>query len=183
MQESLLQWLAQLNLFHVIFIIIAIEIAIAILGLVPSFFITVVNVAILGPFYGFVVSLFGEVVGAQIAFYLYRYGLKKPIQVKMSAKLYERLFAQRNAISLSIILQGRLLPFVPSGVVTFYGAVSTIAASSFFIASSIGKIPAVLLEALVAYGVLQSSHSIAVLLSLALVFLFFFIRGIVRSRH
>jgi uncharacterized membrane protein YdjX (TVP38/TMEM64 family) len=46
-----------------------------------------------------------------------------------------------------LVLSLRLLPFVPSGVVTFVATIGKTPLLIFIIASSIGKIPALLLEA------------------------------------
>jgi uncharacterized membrane protein YdjX (TVP38/TMEM64 family) len=53
-----------------------------------------------------------------------------------------------------LVLSLRLLPFVPSGVVTFVATIGKTPLLIFIIASSIGKIPALLLEA---YSHLQVS--------------------------
>lgn len=54
-----------------------------------------------------------------------------------------------------LIILFRLLPFVPSGLVTAGASMTTINGRLFMIASSIGKIPAVILEVAVVFGVLQ----------------------------
>ena len=61
--------------------------------------------------------------------------------------------APKNIFILIILF--RLLPFVPSGLVTAGASITTISGGLFMIASSIGKIPAVILEVAVIFGVLQ----------------------------
>ncbi|MGZ5191172.1 MAG: VTT domain-containing protein [Flavisolibacter sp.] len=57
--------------------------------------------------------------------------------------------------SFLLILYLRLIPFVPSGLVTFCAAIGNISLLQFGIASSIGKIPALLLEGYSSYQVLE----------------------------
>lgn len=63
-----------------------------------------------------------------------------------------------------LIFSLRLMPFMPSGAVTFISACSRVKAVHFAIASTIGKIPALLLEAFVIYGVFQLDTHIQFLL-------------------
>jgi uncharacterized membrane protein YdjX (TVP38/TMEM64 family) len=54
-----------------------------------------------------------------------------------------------------LVLGLRLFPFAPSGLVTLAGATSRISWVHFAIASTLGKIPALLLEAYSVYRVLE----------------------------
>ena len=54
-----------------------IEVAIAVVGVLPSFFITAANVAVFGIWWGTALSITGESLGAVVAFMLYRKGLNK----------------------------------------------------------------------------------------------------------
>jgi uncharacterized membrane protein YdjX (TVP38/TMEM64 family) len=51
------------------------------------------------------------------------------------------------------IVSLRLIPFIPSGIITFTAAIGKVGLLTFFIASSLGKIPALLMEAYAAYEV------------------------------
>lgn len=59
---------------------ILISIIIALLGIVPSIFITGANIIFFGPILGFIISLLGEVIGGYITFIVYRLGLKNGIE-------------------------------------------------------------------------------------------------------
>lgn len=157
MQEWFLTILGGVDLRLAVVISILLEILVAVLGLFPSIFITAANVAIFGVINGFIVSTIGEVLGAQVAFYLYRYGFRKPIQKRMKNRWVERIFNHRKEIGFSIIVQGRLIPFIPAGLVTLYAAVSSISGFFFILASTLGKLPAMIIEVLVAYGIMQLS--------------------------
>lgn len=63
----------------------------------------------------------------------------------------------------------RLIPFVPSGLVTAGASLTLISGPLFTIASTIGKIPAVFLEVAVVYGLINTipsgyQYSIAILI-------------------
>lgn len=74
-----------------------------------------------------------------------------------------------------LIFEGRLLPFVPSGVVTLAAAMSKVNSLTFIIATFLGKIPSILLEVLVSYGVIEASQKnikiVIVIISLILIYL------------
>ena len=139
-----------------IFISLAISIVIALLGIVPSFFITAANILFFGFWKGTAISLLGEALGAIIAFGLYRKGFQKKAhdQLQKFPKA-QRLVEAEGGQAFLLILSLRLLPFVPSGLVTFAAAIGKVSAPIFLIASSLGKIPALLIEAYSVYQVTQ----------------------------
>lgn len=132
---------------------ILLSMLVAVLGVVPSFFITAANILFFGFWPGFALSLAGEALGAALAFLFYRKGFRK-----MSSKPLEKFPKARRLVELEgrpaffMILSLRLLPFVPSGLVTFAAAVGRVSAPVFLLASTLGKIPALLIEA---YSVAQ----------------------------
>lgn len=133
---------------------LGISVLVAVLGLVPSFFITAANLIFFGFWRGLLISMAGEVLGAIISFFLYRKGFKK-----MAEKSLDRfpkakpLLTVKDREAFILILSLRLLPFVPSGIVTFGAAVGNVSALTFVAASSLGKIPALFLEGYSVYQV------------------------------
>jgi uncharacterized membrane protein YdjX (TVP38/TMEM64 family) len=138
------------------FISLAISIVVAVLGVIPSFFVTAANILFFGFWQGTFISFLGEALGAIIAFVLYRKGFKKSVshQLHKFPKV-QRLLEAEGRQAFMLILSLRLIPFVPSGLVTFAAAVGRVAAFTFLTASSLGKIPALLLEAFSVYQVIQ----------------------------
>ena len=65
-----------------IVISICISILIAVIGVLPSVFITAANILFFGFWNGTIISFLGEAIGAGIAFLLYRKGFKKAIENK-----------------------------------------------------------------------------------------------------
>jgi uncharacterized membrane protein YdjX (TVP38/TMEM64 family) len=129
------------------FISMAISVGIAISGVLPSFFITAANILFFGFWQGTAISFIGEALGAAIAFLLYRKGLKKKLQDKLQNYPAERLINAKGHAAYTLLFSLRLLPFVPSGLVTAAAAIGTISFVPFLIVSSLGKIPALLIEA------------------------------------
>lgn len=156
------------------FISILVSIIIAVLGVVPSFFITAANILSFGFVMGTLVSFLGESIGAMAAFILYRKGFKKKLgdAVQKFSGVKKLLEAEKRE-AFGLILSLRLIPFVPSGLITFAAAVGTVPSLTFFCASSLGKIPALFCEAGSVYAVTKFSWPAKILLmTIALLFLF-----------
>ena len=151
--ESLL---ATLPIPFAVFVSIVLSILVSILGVVPSAFLTILNVTAFGFWGGFWVSLAGEIVGSLIAFWLYRKGLRTYVdhKTKQSPRV-QRLLNTTNREAFLLVLGLRLMPFVPSGLVTFYASVGSMSFITFAIASSLGKIPALWIEVFAANEVLE----------------------------
>lgn len=154
---------------------IVINIMISILGLVPSVFLTAANLAVFGFWKGTFLSFAGEAIGAIVAFVLYRKGFRKLSETKMlSHPKVRRLLEAKGLEAFFLVLSLRLFPFVLSGVVTFVAAIGKTSLLIFMIASSIGKIPALLLEAYSVYQLMNWTWQGKVILTFLSVFLFLF---------
>lgn len=125
-------------------------------GFFPSVLLTALNINVFGVALGTALSLSGEIFGAIAGFYLYRFGFSKidPGWLKKPFWLY----IQRSSVShvFWAVISLRLIPFVPSGLVTAGAALTPIPGPLFMIASTIGKIPAVFIEVAVVYGVINT---------------------------
>ncbi|VDA99080.1 hypothetical protein S1OALGB6SA_142 [Olavius algarvensis spirochete endosymbiont] len=127
------------------------EIAIAIVGVLPSYFITMANVAVFGIWWGTILSIAGESLGAVLAFLLYRKGLNKLSRGKsrFSTSLGKRMAQLSQAPPIRaffLVLAFRLLPYMPSGAVTIAAAASRMNIFAFTTASTLGKIPSLVVE-------------------------------------
>ncbi len=146
------------NIIIAVMVSILLNIIIAVAGLIPSTFITAANIIFFGFQIGLVISIIGEAAGAIISFLLYRKGVKafenrvdKPINNRFLEKLKNALGME--AIFLVLIL--RILPFIPSGLVTLAASISKMNVLHFAIASTLGKIPALIIEAYSVYQFLS----------------------------
>jgi uncharacterized membrane protein YdjX (TVP38/TMEM64 family) len=154
-KEDLLRLFAQ-HPEAAIFISLLVSVIVAVLGVLPSVFITAANILFFGFWPGTVLSFLGEALGALVSFVLYRKGFKKSADkgLQRFPKL-ERLVGAKGKEAFWLIFSLRLLPFVPSGLVTFAAAIGVVPLLLFVTASSLGKIPALLLEA---FAVQQVTH-------------------------
>lgn len=127
---------------------VVVSILVAVLGIVPSFFITAANILFFGFWQGSFISFLGEAIGAAVAFWLYRKGFQQSSKEKLRRfSKAQRLLHAKGKEAFYLVISLRLLPFVPSGLVTFAAAIGEISFLNFFIASSLGKAPALLIEA------------------------------------
>ncbi|MEG0005505.1 MAG: VTT domain-containing protein [Clostridium sp.] len=161
---------------YAFFISLGLSIIIAVLGVVPSVFVTGANILFFGPLYGFLISLLGEVVGGVITFYLYRYGFKsKAMSIGDKYRFVNRIIESRGRRAFFLVLEARLIPFVPSGFVTLAAAISSMEIVGFILATLIGKIPSIALEALVSYQVINIEENfiklVATLIGIGLIFI------------
>lgn len=133
-----------------------INIIIALAGILPSVFITGANIVFFGPAKGFLISLLGETIGAYITFTLYRAGFKRKI-VKLidKHKLLSQIINSDGKKAGLLILQGRVIPFIPSGIVTLSASTSNVNGTIFTLATLIGKAPSIALEALVSHDIIN----------------------------
>ncbi|MBY0123719.1 TVP38/TMEM64 family protein [Bacillus sp. S/N-304-OC-R1] len=148
MADNLLEWIPSTPFIAFMFSIL-LNILIAVSGVLPSAFMTAANIVIFGFYWGVAVSIAGEAAGAVVSFQLYRKGLLK-LASRFKEPKSKQLLKLKNttgseAVFLVIIL--RILPFIPSGAVTLAAAYSKMSLLSFSIASTLGKIPSLLIEA------------------------------------
>ncbi len=148
MDAFLIEWFPT-NQIVAALLSISLNILVAIAGVLPSAFITAGNIAYFGFEAGLIVSIAGEAAGAIVSFYLYRKGLiKLSASIKKSqSKLLLKLKQTSGIEAVMLVVALRILPFIPSGAVTLAAAYSTMRLIPFCIASTIGKIPSLFIEA------------------------------------
>lgn len=157
---------------------LAVSILIAVLGVLPSVFVTAANIAFFGFWNGTLISFLGEALGAAVAFVLYRKGFKKLSQPGLDRHpKVRRLIEAEGREAFLLIVSLRLIPFVPSGLVTFVAAIGRVSLLTFVVASSLGKAPALLMEAWSVYQVTQFGwQGKLILLVVAIALLYWVIR-------
>lgn len=126
------------------------SILISVAGVIPSAFLTGANILYFGFLGGIIISIIGEALGGIISFFLYRKGLKKlgsRFSDKPKIVLIEKLKLTQGVEAFMLVFLLRIFPFAPSGMVTLAASISKIGGIAFAISSTIGKIPALLIEA------------------------------------
>lgn len=116
--------------------------------------------AALGPVLGAAITWIGSAAASILMFLFVRYGFQewgeRALHRYKSIDKVTTLF-ERNAFL--AILFARLLPFIPSIIINVYAALSRVGFLSYAIASSIGKIPAMLLFAMVGDNLMSNPKS------------------------
>ena len=173
MEEQVLLFFYE-NAKLAIIISLLINIVISILGVIPSFFLTAANITFFGFWQGTIISFVGEAFGAVVSFYFYRNGLKK-VSRKLNTNKFPKvtkLLEVKGKEAFYLILAFRLFPFVPSGIVNIFAALGKVSPLIFILASSLGKIPALLIEAYSVLQITQFNTEGKIILSLIAVYLF-----------
>ena len=173
MEEQVLLFFYE-NAQLAIIISLLINILISIVGVIPSFFLTAANITFFGFWQGTVISFVGEAFGAVVSFYFYRKGLKK-VSGKLNTKKFPKvtnLLEVKGKEAFYLILAFRLFPFVPSGIVNIFAALGKVSFLTFILASSLGKIPALLIEAYSVLQITQFNTEGKIILSFMAVYLF-----------
>lgn len=157
-----------MNTIIVIGISLIVNIIIAIVGVVPSIFITAFNIHYFGIGYGLILCIIGESLGAIASFYIYRKGFKKISLNKIPDK-YLKILNMPQKEQMKMIFSFRIFPYVPSGLITYLASITEINIWIFATVSTIGKIPAIFIEVLIVGGILNSSGSKKIELILTLI--------------
>lgn len=137
-------------------LLLLVNIGIGAIGFVPSFFVTTFNLNSFGLPLGTVLSLSGEIFGAILGFHLYRWGFAKADPSWLKHPFWQKVQNQSDRRVFFMVIFCRLIPFVPSGLVTAGAALTPINGWLFLLASSLGKLPAVTLEVAAVYGFTQT---------------------------
>lgn len=137
-------------------VLLIINLAVGAIGFIPSVLVTAVNLQSFGLYGGAALTFSGEIIGALLGFYLYRIGFSKADPKWLRHPFWQKFQNQSTTRVFSLVILLRLLPFMPSGFVTAGAALTSISGRLFFAASTIGKIPAVVLELAAVYGFTQA---------------------------
>ena len=161
------------------------SILLAVVGVLPSFFITAANILFFGFWPGVALSFLGEALGAVVAFYLYRKGFKQEASERLKKyKRINQLLEAENKEAFWLVLSLRLIPFVPSGLVTFAAAVGRVNWLTFVISSSLGKLPALLLEGYAVFQVTEFGWQGKIILTVcALLILYLVVKSTIRKKE
>ncbi|MGN7471193.1 TVP38/TMEM64 family protein [Brevibacillus sp. SAFN-007a] len=180
--EAVAEWIRSWGMLGVIGSIL-LNIVISVAGILPSIFLSGANAVVFGLYGGFFISLTGEVLGAGIAFLLYRYVIQKADRRKKLAKvkwLSALNGATRARKGLAVVLL-RLNPLIPSGVINLGAAMTNISLADFLLATLVGKIPSMAFETFVGHDLVYFGENkfrlLVALAAGALVLLLFWKRG------
>lgn len=171
MEAQILQWFGDSGLFAV-GLSLGLNTIVSVAGVIPSFFITAANISFFGFSKGLLLSILGEAIGAIISFYLYRKGINiVKNRYTLNNKYLNRLEETKGMEAFFLIFALRIFPFIPSGLVTLVSASSKVGTLLFSIASTLGKIPALVIEAYSIHQILNGTLQGKVILGIISIFI------------
>jgi len=132
----------------------------------PSVFLSGANAIVFGLFWGTLISWLGEVIGAAIAFVVYRYfGRATVEELENSREYLKKIDEMSTRRGFGIVLVLRILPAMPSGVINLLAALSKISFSAYILATAIGKLPSLALETLIGHDLFSWQENLGRLLT------------------
>lgn len=167
-----------------IMISLLLSVGVSILGVVPSLFLSGANSVVFGLVPGFFISLAGETLGAGVSFWLYRWGFKQSGVHEKHWKWVRKINESGRKQQLSGLFMARLTPLVPSGLITFAAACSSIFFRDFLSITLVGKAPSIVLETFIGHDLFRmAEYWPRLLISLVFVFLIYFLFRGKRKRN
>lgn len=138
--EDIAEWLASWGVGAYVLSIL-LNMVNSIIGVIPSFFLTMANVLVFGGIPGFFVSWAGEMAGAIVSYMLYRKGvlkLEEKYLLKNRRLLFHRLERMSSLRQFFTVLIARIIPYLPSAMVTVMSVMSHVRFSIYLLATGIG---------------------------------------------
>jgi len=149
------------------FLIIVFINAVAVL---PNIFILAANGVIFGVVEGTLISWIAESVGVIISFILMRYLFRDYAQaVILRSNGLKKIDEFSGKRGFRIMVVARSIPYVPSGLITAWGALSSIQLTDYVLATFIGKLPGTWIEVTLGHDLLAYREHMFRLTALVLV--------------
>ncbi|WP_018131333.1 TVP38/TMEM64 family protein [Effusibacillus pohliae] len=140
-RELFLEWIRAGGMISIIVSVLFVAI-IAFFPVVPFVVVTGVIGSVFGTWTGTAITLSGAVIGSMLMFWMARYGFRDWAQnyIRKYPKVqeFERYFEKNAFLSILFV---RLIPVLPSQAVNILSGVSLVPATTFFLASVLGKLP------------------------------------------
>lgn len=131
------------------------------LGFLPAIFFSTANALLFGLIPGIILSWLAETVGVILSFVLMRTILRssaeKLIAKSQNLKKIDELSGDNG---FQIMLMARAIPYIPSGLITAFGAISKISTRDYSFANLIGKLPSTAIEVVLLYDVMTRQENI-----------------------
>ena len=130
-----------------------IDVVVNIVGFLPSIFISTANGLVFGLFWGVIISWLAETVGVLISFYVMRTLFRGMAQkVIEQSRTLTKLDAHKSWQAMAI---ARAIPYMPNGLVTAVGALSSMSFEAYAFGCLIGKFPSTALEVILGHDVVN----------------------------
>lgn len=140
------------------------------LGVFPNIFILSANGVIFGVVEGTLISWAGECVGSAFSFWLLRYfGRDYAEQMIDKCGAFKEIDKMSGKSGFQIMLIARAVPYMPAGLVTALGAISSMSFRDYMLATAIGKIPSAWLEVTVGHDAMAYKEHMGRLILILLI--------------
>ena len=141
-------------------------------SVLPSVFLSTANGLIFGLPLGILISWLAETVGVVLSFLLMRFFFRDTAELLIAkSNSLQHIDKASGEKGLYWMAVARMLPYVPSGILTAIGAVSRISVKDYIIANLIGKLPSTSLEVVIGHDLVnfqENSLRLGILVSLGL---------------
>ncbi len=136
---------------------------------VPLFLVAGANGYIFGVAWGIVITMAGALIGSTVAFYLARFIARDYISKRMG-KYMAKMDNLSQDTGLKVVFLARLVPVIPSSIVSYAAGLSKMGFGHFFIASVLGKLPEIVIYNALGHSI-DRAHGIFTKVTIALVLL------------
>jgi len=158
-----------------------------VVAVLPNILIVAANGIIFGVVKGTLISWIGESIGVIISFILMRYLFHDSAQsIIARSKGLQRMDDFSGQKGLWVMMVARGIPYVPSGLITALGAVSSIGLADYIIATFVGKLPSALIEVTLGHDLLNYQDHLGrltILLVISALAYYFFIHKKKKDIH
>ena len=152
----------------------------------PSVFLSTANGLIFGLPLGILVSWLAETVGVVLSFLLMRFFFRDTAELLIAkSNSLQHIDEASGEKGLYWMAVARMLPYVPSGILTAIGAVSRISVKDYIIANLIGKFPSTALEVVIGHDLVnfqENSLRLGVLVSIGILAFLFYKKYMLRKK-
>jgi len=150
-----------------------------VVAVLPNILIVAANGIIFGVVKGTIISWIGESIGVIISFILMRYLFHDSAQsIIARSKGLKQMDDFSGKKGLVVMMVARSIPYIPSGLITALGAVSSISLLDYIIATFVGKLPSALIEVTLGHDLLNyKDHTgrLTILLVISALAYYFFV--------
>jgi uncharacterized membrane protein YdjX (TVP38/TMEM64 family) len=156
--DLILDWFRSSN--HVLIVVAAATIM-ALFPVIPYPIVGGVIGAAYGPVWGGIVTWAGSTAASLLMFAFVRYGYQDwGVGVLHKYKMTDKVTTEFEKNAFLMLLFARMIPVIPSIIINVYAALSRVSFVVYAIASSIGKMPAMLLFAVVGDNIVSEPRNI-----------------------
>jgi uncharacterized membrane protein YdjX (TVP38/TMEM64 family) len=117
----------------------------------PLFLVAGANGFIFGAAWGIIITMAGALLGSTLAFYLARF-IARDYFAKHLVKYMPQVEEMSHESGVKVIFLARLIPVLPSSIISYAAGLSKVSFTGFFMASVFGKFPEIVIYTFLGHG-------------------------------